>query len=231
MFRKAFLLVACMTLAGCASYGYRGGSGDYYYGSPTTTYRYYGAPYGSLGYGRGYGWYGGAGVGSPYWRHNGWSRYPYGYGGGYYRPPPVIVRPVYPGRPDHRPPRRHNYEYARPESGRPGHGGQRSERADGARPGGPGPGWGGRPPVRGDADRPGRPQGGWNGRPQRGEGTRRPEGRPGFRPPQRPERVTAPAARPAAERPMRAAPARVERSTAPRAERRTSVTQREARPV
>ena len=125
MIRKAFLLVACMTLAGCATYGYRGGSGDYYYGSPGTTYRHYGAPYGSLGYGRGYGWYGGAGYGVPYGRYDAWNRYPYGYGGGYYRPPPVIVRPVYPGRPGHRPPHhgRPPYEHARPERpDRPGWG-------------------------------------------------------------------------------------------------------------
>ena len=69
MIRKAALLVAFMTLAGCTTYGYRGGSGDYYYGSPGTTYRYYGAPYGSLGYGRGDGWYGGVGFGSPYYRY------------------------------------------------------------------------------------------------------------------------------------------------------------------
>ena len=93
MIRKAFLLVACMTLAGCTTYGYRGGSGDYYYG----------APYGTLGYGRGYGVYGGAGYGVP-GGYDAWNRYPYGYyGGGYYRPP-IIVQPVYPGRPGYRPP-------------------------------------------------------------------------------------------------------------------------------
>ena len=78
MIRKLILpALAASLLAGCATgYQYRGGSGDYYYGSPGVEYRYYGGygygyPYGGYGYG-GYG-YGGYG-------------YPYYYGGGYYYP-------------------------------------------------------------------------------------------------------------------------------------------------
>ena len=115
MIRKALILLACATLAGCASYGYRGGSGDYYYGSPGTVYRSYGAPYGSVGYSRYGGWYGGAGYGSPY-GYGVWNRYPYGY----YRPPTVIVQPVVPGRPGHRPPHRPGQGHGHTRPDRPG---------------------------------------------------------------------------------------------------------------
>lgn len=77
MIRKLLLLpaIAAALLAGCATYGYRAGSGDYYYGQPGTQYRVYGS-YGYPGYyGYGYpGYYGGYGYGygAPYW-------------GGYYR--------------------------------------------------------------------------------------------------------------------------------------------------
>ncbi|MGO3127091.1 MAG: hypothetical protein ACTIJY_03350 [Luteimonas sp.] len=246
MIRKAFLLVACMTLAGCATYGYRGGSGDYYYGSPGTTYRHYGAPYGSLGYGRGYGWYGGAGYGVPYGRYDAWNRYPYGYGGGYYRPPPVIVRPVYPGRPGgHRPPARPPHGHSRPDrpgwgDGRPGRPDRpgigrpdRPDRPGVTRPDRPRPGADGRPPHRGDADRPGRPGGGWGGRPPRGEGQGRPYTRPDGQRPGRPEGRP----RPNVQRPPQAAPVsrppptRNESRPSPRVERRTTVTPRQVEPI
>lgn len=172
MIRKGLIFVACLTLAGCASYGYRGGSGDYYYGSPGTVYRSYGAPYGSVGYGRYSGWYGGAGYGAPYYGSRPYG-YGYGYGGGYYRPPPVIVRPIVPprpgyghghGRPGYRPP--HGHGPGRPgwSDGRPGVG--RPDR-----------------PGRPDSDRPGRPGGHWGGRPG-GDGRPGHNGpRPGYRPP------------------------------------------------
>lgn len=69
MIRKLILpALAAALLAGCATgYQYRGGSGDYYYGSPGVEYRVYGG----YGYPYGYG-YGGYGYGYPY------------YGGGYY---------------------------------------------------------------------------------------------------------------------------------------------------
>ncbi len=107
MFRKILLPIAATALlAGCvttAPYGYRGGGqGDYYYGSPSTEYRYhgvypgYGSPYygpyrpgfyGSLRYGYPGGYYG-----RPYYGH------PY-YGYPYQRP---IYRPR-PTGPDTRP--------------------------------------------------------------------------------------------------------------------------------
>ncbi|MGY0561253.1 MULTISPECIES: hypothetical protein [unclassified Luteimonas] len=101
--------LAALLLGGCATYGYRGGSGDYYYDRSSTGY--YGAPYGSVGYGSVYGAYGSVGYGYP-----GYARYGdrYGYGSRYYGYPsygyypgayygrPIVVRP----RPDHnRPPR------------------------------------------------------------------------------------------------------------------------------
>src|SRR5690554_6724102 len=104
MIRKLILPVLVLPLlAGCmtSGYNYRQDRGDYYYGQPSTEYRYHGSPYGYYGgasysYGRSYypGYYG---------------RYPYYYDyyghPGYYRPP-LVVRP----RPDdgHRPPRQDN---------------------------------------------------------------------------------------------------------------------------
>ena len=85
MIRKFLLpaLVAATLLAGCASYQYRGGSGDYYYGRPAVEYRYYGSPYGSYGYGYP-GWNGGLGYGySPY--GYGYYGYPYYRDGGHHR--------------------------------------------------------------------------------------------------------------------------------------------------
>ena len=78
MIRKLILpALAAALLAGCATgYQYRGGSGDYYYGSPSTEYRYYGSPYGGYYGGYGYGGYGYGGYG-----------YPYGGGYGYYSTP------------------------------------------------------------------------------------------------------------------------------------------------
>ncbi|NLG60124.1 MAG: hypothetical protein GX538_08170 [Gammaproteobacteria bacterium] len=99
--------LAALLLGGCATYGYRGGSGDYYYGRSSG---HYGAPYGSVGYGRYGGLYGSVGYGHPY-GYSGYSYWPnryyygswypyYGYYGPYYRPP-VVVRP----RPDQDRPR------------------------------------------------------------------------------------------------------------------------------
>jgi len=81
MIRKLILpALAALLLAGCASYQYRDGSGDYYYGQPGTEYRYYGYPYGGYGYG-------GYGYGYPsYFSYRSYYSYPYGYGG-HYRPP------------------------------------------------------------------------------------------------------------------------------------------------
>ena len=53
--------LAVALLSGCTSYGYRGGSGDYYYGRGAAAhpgYYGYGAPYGSVGYGTRGGFYG-----------------------------------------------------------------------------------------------------------------------------------------------------------------------------
>ena len=99
--------LAALLLGGCATYGYRGGSGDYYYDRSFIVY--YGAPYGSVGYGRMYGVYGNVGYGYPGYSRHYAPRY-YGYPSyGYYSPPyygrPIVVRP----RPDHnRPPRQDN---------------------------------------------------------------------------------------------------------------------------
>ncbi|NUO75628.1 MAG: hypothetical protein HOQ32_06400 [Lysobacter sp.] len=117
MMRKLILpVVAAVLLAGCyPDYVYRDGGarGDYYYGQPTTEYRYYGSyggyyPYGeAYRFGYGYGGYPyGYGYGYP-------SRYGYGYGypgyypgygyPGYHRPhrprPPVVVNPGNPNNP------------------------------------------------------------------------------------------------------------------------------------
>lgn len=109
MIRKFILpALAAALLAGCVTdYAYRGGDrGDYYYGQPSTEYRYDGGYGGYAPYG--YGGYGGYGsFGYPY-RHYG---VPYGYGGyfnrpyypPYYRPyhrPPTVTTP----RPDGQPP-------------------------------------------------------------------------------------------------------------------------------
>src|SRR5690606_13056957 len=87
MIRKLILpALAALLLAGCASYQYRGGTGDYYYGQPGTEYRYYGYPYGGYGYGAyGYGY-------PSYFSYRSYYGYPYGYGG-YYRPPYTGPRP------------------------------------------------------------------------------------------------------------------------------------------
>jgi hypothetical protein len=84
--------LAAAALSGCyTGYGYRGGSGDYYYGSPSVDYYGYGAPYGSLSYG-----YSDYGYGYGY-------GYPYGYYGGYY--PRYPYYPYYPPHHEHpRPP-------------------------------------------------------------------------------------------------------------------------------
>lgn len=100
----AIAVFAVALLGGCASYGYRGGSGDYYYGRSSDAY--YGAPYGSIGYGYPGGLRGSAGYGYRYgYPYYGYSRYP-GYGYGYYPPyyqRPIVVRPRpdRPDRPDH----------------------------------------------------------------------------------------------------------------------------------
>lgn len=80
MLRKILLpTLAIAALAGCATgYTYRGGSGDYYYGTPGVDYRYHGA----YGY---YGSYGSYGGGYYYDRY---GRLVYGYPyGGYYNQP------------------------------------------------------------------------------------------------------------------------------------------------
>lgn len=76
----AVAAIAALLLGGCATYGYRGGSGDYYYGQ---SYRsgYYGAPYGSVGYGTYGGFRGSIG---------------YGYPGSFYRPV-YVPRSIYYG--------------------------------------------------------------------------------------------------------------------------------------
>lgn len=106
MFRKLVLpLAAAALLAGCvtsAPYGYRDGrDGDYYYGRPSTEYRYHGYPgygydpyygpyrpgfYGSFRFGHpwGYGYYGRPYYGHPYYGHPG-----YGYPRPIYRPRPT----------------------------------------------------------------------------------------------------------------------------------------------
>src|SRR5690554_5321840 len=108
--RYLAIVALAALLGGCASYGYRGGSGDYYYGQSARS-GYYGAPYGSVGYGTYGGFHGSVGYGYPgvyygrsYWptRYYG-HRYPaYGYYPPYYYGRP-IVRPPRPGH--DRPPR------------------------------------------------------------------------------------------------------------------------------
>lgn len=92
MVRKILLpALAIAMLGGCVTsgYQYRSGYGDYYYGQPQVQYRYYGAPYGSVGYGYPYGWSGSFGYRSGFGS-------PYGYYGGYYDP----YRYYYPRRAD-----------------------------------------------------------------------------------------------------------------------------------
>lgn len=117
-FRLVLPLVAAALLGGCLTgdYAYRqDGRGDYYYGQPTTEYRY-----------PGYGGYGGYGGYSPYGYggYGGYNRYrhgyPYGFGGYYrtpYRPyhphhprPPIVVNPPN----DDRPPQHHPDDDRRP---------------------------------------------------------------------------------------------------------------------
>ena len=94
MVRKLFLaIVATAALTGCVTdgYGYRGGSGDYYYGRPSVDYDYYD------GYGYPGGWYGGY----DYYGHGYGYGYPYyGWYGGYwdypYYWPPYHPRPPRP---------------------------------------------------------------------------------------------------------------------------------------
>lgn len=103
-----YLVVAAVALllGGCASYGYRSGSGDYYYGQSSG---HYGAPYGSVGYGTYGGFRGSIGYGYPYYYSRSYwprryytLRYPYhGYYPGYYPGRPIVVRP----RPGHDRPR------------------------------------------------------------------------------------------------------------------------------
>lgn len=111
----AIAVFAAALLSGCASYGYRGGSGDYYYGRSAGSTVYYGAPYGSVGYGWPGGFHGSVGYGYPgYYRYGYGPRYPYyGYGprypsygyGGYY-PPYYYGRPIVrPRPPGNQPPR------------------------------------------------------------------------------------------------------------------------------
>jgi len=111
MIRKLVLpVLAIAMLGGCVSdYAYRAGDrGDYYYGQPSTEYRYDG-PYGGYApYGGGYAPYGGyspygyGGYGYGYPR--GYYGTPYGYGGYYnhrhYYPPYYTRPPVVDPRPD-----------------------------------------------------------------------------------------------------------------------------------
>ncbi|MDQ3206144.1 MAG: hypothetical protein M3Q40_06510 [Pseudomonadota bacterium] len=97
MIRKLTISVAAaMLLAGCVTSDYahrQGGRGDYYYGHPTTEYRYQGySPYGYSPYGG----YGGHryGYGYPYY-----GAYPGHYG--YPYRPGYPVYPGYPYRPHH----------------------------------------------------------------------------------------------------------------------------------
>jgi hypothetical protein len=78
MFRKLLLpMLAAAMLAGCATdYRYRGGNGDYYYGSPRVEYRYQGIGGYYNGFGLDYG-YGGS-------YYDPFGRLIYGYPGGYY---------------------------------------------------------------------------------------------------------------------------------------------------
>ncbi|HEY0660978.1 MAG TPA: hypothetical protein VGD21_06645 [Lysobacter sp.] len=87
----AGLLGGCVT----AGYDYRYGRGDYYYGQPSTEYRYYGSPYGYYPYGdyrySRYGYPYGYGGYYPYSYYNPYYGYPYQRP--YYPRPPVVVKP------------------------------------------------------------------------------------------------------------------------------------------
>lgn len=119
--RKLLLpAIAVAMLGGCMTSGhsYRQDGGGYYYGQPSTEYRYYGSPYGIYdrayrygypgysSYRHGYGgfgaYYGSPYFGSPYfgspYRHYTGPYYPY-------RPRPVIVVPPRPNDPTAPPPR------------------------------------------------------------------------------------------------------------------------------
>ena len=96
MIRKFILpAVAAALLGGCvttAGYGYRHGSGDYYYGA-AEVYRDYYSPYSGYGrYGYPFGWSFGLRYGDPYYPYH---AFPY-YWGGYYGYP---YGPYYPYRP------------------------------------------------------------------------------------------------------------------------------------
>lgn len=109
MFRKILLpAIAIGLLGGCVTGGYQYDSAGYYYGQPSSTYRYYDgydnryrypgnypSYYGNFNYRGGYGY---PGYGSPGYRYPG-----YGYGGGYYRPPVIVVRPGHGGNQSNRP--------------------------------------------------------------------------------------------------------------------------------
>lgn len=126
MIRKLILpVVAAALLAGCyPDFVYRDGGarGDYYYGQPSTEYRYYGSYGGYYPYGEAYRY--GYRYGSPYgypYRYG--YGYPYNYGYGYpgyypgypyyhrpHRPrPPVVVNPGNPTPPTNNPPGRPDY--------------------------------------------------------------------------------------------------------------------------
>jgi len=126
MIRKLVLpAIAAVLLSGCVTdYAYRGGAqGDYYYGRPSTQYRYDGG-YGAYPYG-----YGRFGYGYPYSYPYGYYGSPWGYGGyhnyPYYRPylrRPPLIHPRPDGTPpqhrrDDRPPPWRNYnELRRPRA-------------------------------------------------------------------------------------------------------------------
>ena len=102
MFRKLLLpALAIGLLGGCVTGGYQYDSAGYYYGQPSTSYRYsdgyYGGGYGYPGYAPSYygSLYYGGGYRNPGYRYPGYgySNYPYGY----YRPPVIVVRPGHNG--------------------------------------------------------------------------------------------------------------------------------------
>lgn len=106
MFRKLLLpAIAIGLLGGCVSSGYQYDSAGYYYGQPSTSYRYSDGYYDGYSRYPGYpGYYGGLsyGIGAGYPGY-GYGRYPYGY----YRPPVIVVRPGHGGHGGnhgHRPP-------------------------------------------------------------------------------------------------------------------------------